>query len=170
SAVHTRPGPRSRRRSAPASSSTGLHCGPWLSASSPPTRLPAGGAVCRNPWHIFSENGWRILTENLQRPAGGTSCVASRGSAPPRAPSRTSLRALERGPQERGNFFLNLHQRLGPLGALLPPHDLALLLSNRLVARIGRRRLRTPRLGREPRELAPIPRRAPSRQVRRVKP
>src|SRR5207253_90345 len=37
----------------------------WLSASSPPTRLPAGGAVCRNPWHIFSENGWRILTENL---------------------------------------------------------------------------------------------------------
>src|SRR6266478_10238432 len=66
--------------------------------------------------------------------------------------------------------FLNLHQRLGPLGALLPPPDLALLLSNRLVPRIGRRRLRTPRLWREPCELAPIPRRAPGRQVRGVQP
>src|SRR5436309_3508523 len=71
SAAHTRPGPRSPRRSAPASSSSALHFGPWLSASSPPTRLPAGGAVCRNPWHIFSENGWRILTENLHTTTSG---------------------------------------------------------------------------------------------------
>src|SRR5207248_10343415 len=35
----------------------------------PPDRPLAARGPGRKPWHILGENGWRILTENLQRPA-----------------------------------------------------------------------------------------------------
>src|SRR5205823_3788726 len=33
----------------------------------PPDRPLAARGPGRKPWHILGENGWRILTENLQR-------------------------------------------------------------------------------------------------------
>src|SRR5439155_15210529 len=137
------------------------------SRARPPDRMvraPARGSVAvgRPAWASGGGSSWP------SRPRAPRTWARPRAAIPLHAPSRASLRALERGSQERGNFFLDLHQCLGPLGALLPPHDLALLLSDLLVPRIGRRGLWPPRLRREPREFAPIPRRAPGRQVRGV--
>src|SRR5205809_4842696 len=58
---------------------------------------------------------------------------------------------------------------LSPFGALLPPADLSLLLGQLLVARIDDPPRGPALLGR-PSQLAPLPRRAPRRQVGRVQP
>lgn len=68
----------------------------------------------------------------------------------------------------RPRFFLHLHQRLRTLRALAPLADLALLLDDLLLSRIGRRGLRPSLLRRQPLELAPVTCRTPRRQVRRV--
>jgi hypothetical protein len=65
-------------------------------------------------------------------------------------------------------FFLQLDQRLGTLRALGQPPDLTLLLRDLLVAWIGRRRLRTSFLRRQPLELAALTRSAPVSDVREV--
>src|SRR5439155_27307563 len=94
----------------------------------------------------------------------------SQAPAPPPAPSRSSLLALERRPQQRRDFFLYLHERLSPFGTLLPPRDVALLLRDLLVARIGRRHLRSALLRGQPLELASVAGRPPGHQVRGIQP
>src|SRR5437899_9465846 len=66
----------------------------------------------------------------------------SRAAAPSRVPSRSSFLALERGPQQRREFFWDIDQRLGSLGALALATDLTLELDDLLVPRIGRHDLR----------------------------
>src|SRR6266404_9145959 len=77
----------------------------------------------------------------LAGPAPRTS-ARSRAAAPSRVPSRSSFLALERGPQQRREFFLDIDQRLGSLGALALATDLTLELGDLLVPRIRRHDLR----------------------------
>jgi len=66
-------------------------------------------------------------------------------------------------------LFLQFDQRLSPLGALLPPADLPLLLGELLVAAIGHPPP-GPAFLRHPDQVPALPCSAPRRQVRGVQP
>src|SRR5207247_6507731 len=70
---------------------------------------------------------------------------------------------------QRAPLFLQGDRALTPLGALLPRADLPRLLAGLLAARMDAPPRGPPRL-RRPGQLAPLPRRAPRRQVRGVQP